>query len=59
MVVGFVAKSLISSETPATTCPYEFLWGHLALAGGGAGNAGSVTISEGYAQVFKVRNFST
>jgi uncharacterized protein (TIGR03437 family) len=63
LTVGFAANSLLSSETAVTTfqqcTSVNSSGGALALASGGAGNAGAVTISEGFAQAFKVRNVST
>src|SRR5258708_31943016 len=61
--VGFAANSLLSSETAVTTlqqcASVNASGGTLALASGGTGNAGVVTMSEGFAQAFKVRNIST
>ena len=66
LTVGFAAKGLISSESSVVTfkqcTDVNVTDGALALGSGapnGPGNAGGVTLSEGFAQAFKVRNLST
>src|SRR5579859_7829172 len=66
LTVGFAAKGLLSSESAVTTfkqcTDVNSSGGTLALGSGapnGAGNAGTVTMSEGFAQAFKVRSLTT
>jgi len=66
LTVGFAAKGLLSSESAVTTfkqcTDVNSSGGTLTLGSGapnGANNAGGVTMSEGFAQAFKVRNIST
>jgi len=66
LTVGFAAKGLLSSESAVTTfkqcTDVNASGGTLVLGSGapnGANNAGGVTLSEGFAQAFKVRNIST
>ena len=66
LTVGFAAKGLLSSESAVTTfkqcTDVNAESGKLVLgssAPSGPGNAGAVTLSEGFAQAFKVRNIST
>jgi len=66
LTVGFAAKGLLSSESSVTTfkqcTDVNSSGGTISISGtapNGPGNAGSVTMSEGFAQAFKVRNIST
>jgi len=66
LTVGFAAKGLLSSVTGVTAfkqcTDVNAASGALVLGSGapnGPGNAGGVTMSEGFAQAFKVRNIST
>jgi len=66
LTVGFAAKGLLSSESSVTTfkqcTDVNSSGGTISISGSapnGSGNAGSVTMSEGFAQAFKVRNIST
>jgi len=66
LTVGFAAKGLISSATSVTAfqqCNSVNSDGSKLILGDGnhpgAGNAGAVTITEGFAQAFKVRSLST
>ncbi|HXI40684.1 MAG TPA: hypothetical protein VNH83_11925 [Bryobacteraceae bacterium] len=66
LTVGFAAKGLLSSESSVTTfkqcTDVNSSGGTISITGSapnGSGNAGGVTLTEGFAQAFKVRNIST
>jgi len=66
LTVGFAAKGLLSSESSVVTfkqcTDVNSSGGTISISGSapnGTGNAGSVTMSEGFAQAFKVRSLST
>jgi len=66
LTVGFAAKGLISSATSVETfkqcTDVNSSGGKLVLGSGnqaGTGNAGGVTLTEGFAQAFKVRSLAT
>ncbi len=68
LTVGFAAKGLLSSESSVTTfkqcTDVNSSGGTIAVdmtasAPNGPGNGGGVTLTEGFAQAFKVRNIST
>lgn len=66
LTVGFAAKGLLASNSSVVTfkqcTDVNVSDGTLTLGSGapnGEGNAGNVTLSEGFAQAFKVRSLST